>query len=350
VFKAAIVGCGTIGKLHAKAYRDAKEIQLAAVVDEAEDRAATLGGEFGVPSYTRMEEVLERDDIDFIDICTPSGVHADAAIAAARAGKHCLSEKPLDITPQRCDKMIAAFEKSRTTLGGVFQHRFADDVRQTKTAIDDGRFGRITLATCSTPWWRTQEYYDSGAWRGTWKFDGGGALMNQSIHAIDLLVWLAGPIKTITARTALLAHERIEVEDVAVAVCEFESGALGVIQGTTAAYPGSGVRHEIMGTDGMAYFVNDEIELWKLRDEEGAEKPAAPASRRAGTGAASDPKALAGILFTRNFDDTAQAARAGTAPCVSGLEAKKSVEVICAIYQSARTGKPVTLPLKEFHP
>jgi len=350
VFKAAIIGCGTIGKLHAKAYRDAKEIQLAAVVDEAEDRAAALGGEFGVPSYTRMEEVLARADIDFIDICTPSGMHADAAIAAAKAGKHCICEKPLDITPQRCDKMIAAFEKSRTTLGGVFQHRFADDVRKTRAAIDDGRFGRITLATCSTPWWRTQEYYDSGAWRGTWKFDGGGALMNQSIHAIDLLVWLAGPIKTVTARTALLAHERIEVEDVAVAVCEFESGALGVIQGTTAAYPGSGVRHEIMGTGGTVYLVNDKIELWKLRDEESAEKQPAAASRRAGTGAAGDPKALAGILFTRNFDDIARAARAGTAPCVSGPEAKKSVEVICAIYQSARTGKPVSLPLKKFHP
>jgi predicted dehydrogenase len=297
-----------------------------------------------------MEEVLARADIDFIDICTPSGMHADAAIAAAKAGKHCLCEKPLDITPQRCDKMIAAFEKSRTTLGGVFQHRFADEVRQTKTAIDDGRFGRITLATCSTPWWRTQEYYDSGAWRGTWKFDGGGALMNQSIHAIDLLVWLAGPIKTVTARTALLAHERIEVEDVAVAVCEFESGALGVIQGTTAAYPGWGVRHEIMGTDGMAYLVNDKIELWKLRDEEGAEKQPAAASRRAGTGAASDPEALASNLFTRNFDDIARAARASTAPCVSGIEAKKSVEGICAIYQSARTGKPVSLPLKEFNP
>ena len=350
MFKVAIIGCGTIGKLHAKAYRDAKEIQLAAGVDNRPEVAETFAKEFGVASFTRLEDVLAHDDIDFIDICTPSGMHADAAIAAARAGKHCLCEKPLDITPQRCDKMIAAFEKSRTTLGGVFQHRFADDVRQTKTAIDTGRFGRITLATCSTPWWRTQEYYDSGAWRGTWKFDGGGALMNQSIHAIDLLVWLAGPIKTVTARTALLAHERIEVEDVAVAVCEFESGALGVIQGTTAAYPGWGVRHEILGTDGMAYLVNDKIELWKLRDEEGAEKPTAAASRRAGTGAARDPKALASNLFTRNFDDIARAAREGTAPCVSGIEAKKSVEVICAIYQSARTGKPVSLPLKKFHP
>ena len=348
MFKAAIIGCGTIGKLHAKAYRDAKEIQLAAGVDNRPEATEAFAKEFGVASFTRLEDVLARADIEFIDICTPSGMHADVAIAAAKAGKHCLCEKPLDITPQRCNKMIAAFEKSRTTLGGVFQHRFADDVRQTKTAIDTGRFGRITLATCSTPWWRTQEYYDSGAWRGTWKFDGGGALMNQSIHAIDLLVWLAGPIKTLTARTALLAHERIEVEDVAVAVCEFESGALGVIQGTTAAYPGSGVRHEIMGTNGMAYLTNDKIDLWKLRDEEGAEKPAAAAP--ASAGAASDPKALTGILFTRNFDDIARAAREGTAPCVSGPEARKSVEVICAIYQSARTGKPVTLPLKEFNP
>ncbi len=354
MFKSAVVGCGIIGKARVKAYAECREIELAAVVDTDPERAEALGKEAGVLHYTDLETVLDRKEIDFIDICAPSGMHADIAIAAARAGKHCICEKPLDVTPQRCDEILAAFQESGTTLGGVFQHRFANDVQKTKAAIETGRFGHLTLGHCSTPWWRTQAYYDSGAWRGTWKLDGGGAMMNQSIHAVDLLVWLVGPMKRITAKTALLAHEHIEVEDTAVAVCEFENGALGTIQGTTAAYPGSGVRHEIMGTDGTAHLTDDRIDLWRLRDEEQPEDEGTrePAAERTGAaaGAASDPAALTTDIFSRNIDDVARAAREGKEPCVSGREAKRAVEVICAIYKSARTGKPVTLPLKTFKP
>jgi predicted dehydrogenase len=348
MFRAAIVGCGHIGKGHAKAYARCREIQLAAVVDERHQCATDLGNEHHVPCYASLEDALAAEEIDFVDVCTPSGAHAEVAIAAAEADRHCICEKPLEITPQRCDTIIAAFEQSGTTLGCIFQHRFADDVRKTKDAIEAGRFGRLTLAACLTPWWRTQEYYDSGQWRGTWRLDGGGALMNQSIHAIDLLVWLAGPIRTITARTALLAHERIEVEDVAVALCEFESGALGVIQGTTSAYPGSGVRHEVMGTSGTAYLTADCIEMWKLRDQE--EEVVADAAAPVEDESASDPTVVGATIFARNLDDIARAAREGRPPLVSGLEARKSVEVICAIYESARRGEPVTLPLREFHP
>ncbi|MGB2937078.1 MAG: Gfo/Idh/MocA family oxidoreductase [Phycisphaerae bacterium] len=354
MFKSAVVGCGAIGPVHAKAYQDCKEIELAAVVDIIPERAEKLGKEYGVPWHTNVRKVLKDKRIDFIDVCTPSGMHADIAIAAARAGKHCICEKPMDVTPQRCDQMIRAFDKAEKIYGGIFQHRFPDDCRKTKAAIDAGRLGRLTLLTCSTPWWRTQGYYDSGDWRGTWKLDGGGAMMNQSIHAVDLLMWLVGPIKRITAKTALLAHEHIEVEDTAVAVCEFENGALGTIQGTTAAYPGSGVRHEIMGTDGTAHLTDDRIDLWRLRDEEkpegeGTREPAAEGTGAA-AGAASDPAALASNIFSRNIDDVARAAREGREPCVSGREAKRAVEVICAIYESARTDAPVELPLKEFHP
>jgi predicted dehydrogenase len=180
--------------------------------------------------------------------------------------------------------------------------------------------------------------------------------MNQSIHAIDLLVWLAGPIKTLTARTALLAHERIEVEDVAVATVEFQSGALGVIHGTTAAFPGSAVRHEVMGTKGMVYLDNDKATLWKLQDEIEAAKqveaaPAeAPAAAAVSAGAAADPTALSGDIFVRNIDDIACAAREGRDPIVSVEQHKNAVEVICAIYKSAQTGKPVALPLAFFKP
>jgi len=352
MFTSAIIGCGNIGPTHAKAYADAKEIELAAVVDIVPEKAEKLGTEFSVPWHTDVREVLARDEIDFIDVCVPSGLHGDVLIAAAEAGKHAICEKPLDITPQRCDEIIAAFKRSGTTLGGIYQHRFADGTRRTRAAIDAGRLGRITLGTCSTPWWRTQGYYDSGEWRGTWELDGGGALMNQAIHAIDLLVWFCGPIRSVTARTALLAHERIEIEDVAVATVEFKSGALGAIQGTTAAYPGDAVRHEIMGTDGMVHLESDRVTLWKLRDEVevDASTQETAVEPNEGTGASSDPLAVSSNVFTRNIDDIARSARDGTEPLVSGEQHKLAVEVICAMYESAQTGKTVELPLRAFSP
>lgn len=349
MFKAALVGCGNIGPHHAKCYRSTRQIQLAAVVDVVAEKAERLAREHGVPWFTDYRKVLRRKDIDFIDVCVPSGLHADIAIAAARAGKHCICEKPLDVTPQRCDRVIKAFAASGTVYGGIFQHRFADDCQRLKAAIDAGRLGRITLATCSTPWWRSQEYYDSGDWRGTWRLDGGGALMNQGVHAIDLMLWLCGPIKSVFARTALLAHERIEVEDVAVATVEFQSGALGVIQGTTAAFPGTSVRHEVMGTAGTVILADDKPVLWKLKDETDG-GAASDVQARTGAGASSDPLAVADDIFVRNIDDIALAAREGRQPLVSATEHKKAVEVICAIYKSAQTGKPVALPLKSFRP
>jgi predicted dehydrogenase len=351
MFNAAIVGSGGIGAHHAKCYQSTKEIRLAAVCDIVPEKAEKLGTQYNVPWLTDLKKILRRKDIDFIDVCTPSGSHGDVAIAAARARKHCICEKPLDVTPQRCDQIIKAFKKSGTVLGGIYQHRFADDVLRGRAAIQAGRLGRIVLATCSTPWWRAQEYYDSDAWRGTWKLDGGGTLMNQSIHAIDLLLYMIGPIKSVFARTALLAHERVEIEDTAMATVEFENGALGVIQGTTAAYPGDAVRHEVMGTQGMFYLHDDKAVLWKLKDEIEAQKDAAAAvAEKVGTGASSDPMALSSDIFVRTIDDVARAARTGTPPLVTGEEHKKAVEVICAIYKSAQTGKPVALPLKRFKP
>jgi predicted dehydrogenase len=351
MLRAAIVGCGNIGKGHALAYAECTEIELAAVVDARHECSTDLGRTHDVPCHVSVDEVLERDDVDVIDVCVPSGLHGDVAVAAARAGKHCLCEKPLDTTPQRCDEILAAFDSSGTVLGGVYQHRFADDVRRTKAALEAGKLGRLALATCLTPWWRSQDYYDSGEWRGTWSLDGGGALMNQSIHAVDLLLWLGGPVEALAAACATRGHERIEVEDTAVAVCRFASGALGVIQGTTAAYPGSSVRHHVMGSDGTIYLVDDEIERWALRAEETADgaapEPPRPARPKAN---ASDPTVYNTAIFARNFDDFARAVRTGGEPTVSGREARRAVEVICAVYESARTGRWIELPFDEFRP
>jgi len=352
MFKTAIIGCGVIGPCHANALKKTPSIQLGAVMDIVPERAEKMGRDYGVPWFTDLKKVLRRKDIDFVSICTPSGTHGDIAIAAARAGKHVICEKPMDVTPQRCDRMIAAFQKSGTTYGGIFQHRFAADVRKARAAILAGRLGRLALASATMPWWRSQPYYDSGDWRGTWKLDGGGCLMNQGVHGIDLLAWMAGPIKSITARTALRCHERIEVEDVAIALVEFQSGALGAILGTTDAYPGASCRHQFLGDTGSIMLLDDNVDLWKLRDEEqAAGQPAsAAAARPESVGAASDPAALAGDGHALNIEDIASAAREGRAPILHAEEHKKAVEVICAIYKSAQTGKTVELPLKRFKP
>jgi predicted dehydrogenase len=350
MFKSAVIGLGNIGPLHCNCYKSTREIQLGAVADVVPQRAERFGKEHGVPWFTGLEDVLAREDIDFIDICVPSGLHGRLAIAAATAGKHVISEKPMDVTPRRCDEIIRAFRKSKTTFGGIFQHRFADDSRRTKAAIEAGRLGRLTCVSCSTPWWRTQEYYDSGAWRGTWELDGGGCLMNQGVHAIDLLLWLCGPARSVTARTALLAHEKIEVEDVAVATVEFENGALGVITASTASFPGAAVRHEVTGTAGTICLADDQAVLWQLKDEMTPHGKGEPASAEKPKGAASDPMAVSSDIFVRNIDDIARAAREGRPPLVSAEEHKRAVEVICAIYKSARTGRPVKLPLRRFEP
>jgi len=350
MFKSAVVGLGVIGPHHCKCYQSTREIQLGAVVDVIAERAERYGKQYGVPWFTKLEDVLAREDIDFIDICVPSGLHGDVAVAAAKAGKHVISEKPMDVTPQRCDQIIRAFKKSRTTFGGIFQHRFADDSRRTKAAVDAGRLGDLTFVSCSTPWWRTQEYYDSGQWRGTWSLDGGGCLMNQGVHAIDLLVWICGPVKAVTARTALLAHTKIEVEDVAVATVEFAGGALGVITGSTASFPGAAVRHEITGTQGTVYLADDRAALWQLKDELEGQKAAAATAAAETVGAAADPQAVSTDIFVLNLDDIAAAAREGRPPIVSAAEHKKAVEIICAIYKSARTGRRVRLPLRRFEP
>jgi len=345
MLKAALVGCGRIAQIHAKAYASTHDVHLAAVVDIIPQRAEALGRKVGVPHYADVREVLSRSDIDMINVCVPSGVHGEVAIAAARAGKHCLCEKPLEVTPQRCDEMVLAFKKSGTALGGIFQHRYADGSRRAKEVIDAGRLGRITMATCATPWWRSQDYYDSDAWRGTWSLEGGGALMNQSIHAIDLLIWLAGPVRTVWARAGLLAHERIEVEDAAAAVVEFESGAIGTIIGTTAAFPGSPVRHEIMGTAGTVHLVDDGPVAWCLSDEMAA-RP------KEGDALCLNAKAVqwqdSADLFARNIDDFACAVRHGGTPLITGEEHRRAVEVVCAVYESARSDRLVKLPLGHF--
>jgi UDP-N-acetyl-2-amino-2-deoxyglucuronate dehydrogenase len=282
-----------------------------------------------------------------VTIGTPSGVHLEPAVAAARAGKHVIVEKPLEITLRRCDAIINECEKAGVVLSTVFHCRFHDASRVLKRALEQGRFGRLTLGDAIVKWYRTQAYYDSGAWRGTWQLDGGGALMNQAIHSVDLLAWLMGPVAEVRAQTALLSHERIAVEDVAVATLRFTNGALGIIEASTAVYPGYLKRIEIHGSMGSAVMEEEDLVKWDFAKKSKADKAILErmAGKKSGGGGASDPAAIGHHGHTRQFQDVVNAIRKGTTPLIDGPEGRRAVEIILAIYKSAETGRAVPLPL-----
>jgi UDP-N-acetyl-2-amino-2-deoxyglucuronate dehydrogenase len=342
-----IVGCGMISRFHARAIADVRGAQLVGCWNMPVNRAQEFAQEHNIRAYETLEEMLADDAIDAVTICTPSGAHMEPGVAAANAGKHVIVEKPLDITLSRCDKLIEACDCNNVKLATFFPSRFHEASSLLKKAIDGGRFGRITMGDAYVKWFRTQAYYDSGEWRGTWKLDGGGALMNQAIHTVDLLAWLMGPVVEIQAQTATLAHERIEVEDVAVATLRFESGALGVIEATTAAYPGYLKRVEIHGSAGSAVLEEEDIKAWDFAKPLASDKAIVErmASRQSGGGGASDPAAIGHHGHAKQFKDFVQAIQKDKTPLVDGREGRKAVEIILAIYKSAETGKSISLPL-----
>lgn len=342
-----IIGCGMIANFHSKAIADLRDAKLVACFDMYGPAADRLASSTGCRPYHDLDQMLANPDVDVVTICSPSGAHMDPAVAAARAGKHVIVEKPLEVTLSRCDKIIAACEKAGVKLATIFPSRFHESSQLMKKAIDKGRFGKVTMGDAYVKWFRTQEYYDSGAWRGTWKLDGGGALMNQAIHSVDLLTWLMGPVTEITAATGTLAHQRIEVEDVAVATVKFENGALGVIEATTAAYPGALKRIEIHGTEGSAVIEEEDIKSWQFAKT--TKQDAALLERMQGKtktgGGAADPSAIGHHGHMLLFKDMVQAIRNDTTPAVDGHEGRRSVEIILGIYKAAETGKVVKLPL-----
>lgn len=342
-----IVGCGMIANFHVKAIADTRGAKLIACFDSFPASADRLAAATGCKAYHKLEDMLADPEIDVVTIATPSGAHLEPTVAAARAKKHVIVEKPLEITLKRCDKMIDECAKNGVQLATIFPSRFHASSIELKRAIDAERFGRLTLGDSYVKWFRTQQYYDAGAWRGTWELDGGGALMNQAVHSVDLLSWFMGPVTEITAHTDTLAHERIAVEDVAVASLKFANGALGVIEATTAAYPGYLKRIEIHGSAGSAMIEEEDIVKWDFaksqkRDEAIREKMQKSISTGGG---ASDPTAIGHHGHTAIFQDVCQAIRTGRKPAVDGHEGRRSIEIILAIYKAAETGKTVRLPL-----
>ncbi|HTU27421.1 MAG TPA: Gfo/Idh/MocA family oxidoreductase [Pirellulales bacterium] len=346
-FGFGIVGCGMIAGFHARAIAELARGRLVACHSRSPAKTAQFAGEWNCQAYDDLDAMLANPEVDVVTICTPSGAHLEPAVAAARAKKHVVVEKPLEITLARCDALIDACRKNGVKLATIFPSRFHAASGQLKAAVDAGRFGRLTLCEAYVKWHRTQAYYDSGAWRGTWQLDGGGALMNQAIHSVDLLQWMAGPVAEIRAQVATLAHERIAVEDTAVATLRFTSGALGVIEATTAAWPGYLKRIELHGSTGSAAMEEEDVVAWdfaKTRKSD-AKIREQMAGRISTGGGAGNPSAIGYHGHARQLADFLEAIDKSRPPAIDGAEGRKAVEIILAIYQAAETGRPVSLPL-----
>ncbi len=342
-----IIGCGMIAEFHARAIDDVDGAELAACYDTVPAAADRLAEKTGCRAYHDLGQMLADSAVDVVTVGTPSGAHMEPAVAAAQAGKHVIVEKPLEITLERCDAIISECQKAGVVLSTIFPSRFHDSSVEMKRALDQGRFGHLTAGDAYVKWYRTQEYYDSGDWRGTWELDGGGALMNQAIHSVDLLTWLMGPVAEIRAQTALLAHERIAVEDVAMATLRFTNGALGIIEASTAIYPGYLKRIEIHGSNGSAVMEEEDIIKWDFAEKKPQDVAIeeSMSKRVSGGGGAADPKAIGHHGHARQFADVLRAIREGSQPLVDGPEGRRSVEIILAIYLAAETGQTVRLPL-----
>jgi len=348
--KFAVVGAGSIGDLHAQTIADLPQAQVGAIVDVRLDHAQALAGRHQALALTELFEALSLPDIDAVAICTPSGQHADMVVAALKAGKHVVVEKPLDISVEAAYRVAAAGRESDRRVTVISQHRFDTSSRVVHGAVASGRLGKVTSGIASISWWRSQGYYDSAGWRGTWALDGGGALMNQGIHTIDLLVWFLGEPVEVFAWTGLLAHERIEVEDTAVATIRFASGALGVIQGTTSAYPGLNARVQIHGDRGSAVIDDDDLTYFHAaRDGEtcpdiGAGSPDNQAAALLAAEVPSVDSGTAGLKptsHTAQYQDFLSSVINDHPPLVTVAEATRTLAVIRAIYESADSGRPV---------
>jgi predicted dehydrogenase len=316
-------------------------------VDVVLEKAEVLAAKYGAPSFSNdLAAILARDDIDAITVCTPSGLHAEVAVAALDAGKHVVIEKPIDVSLAAADRILAAEARSGKTVTVISQHRFDRSTERVLEAINQGALGTITSGIASHAWWRGQSYYDSGDWRGTWALDGGGAVMNQTVHTVNLLITAVGIPVEVFAYTGRLAHERIEVEDTAVAVVKFASGALGVIHGTTAAYPGLDARLSVYGTKGSAVISDDELVF--LHETHGA-APEIAMSDKTGVNQVTPDFKLGpddvglGKAHAAQLADFIGAVRSGGTPRVTTRDARTTLAVILGLYESASIGKPVRL-------
>jgi UDP-N-acetyl-2-amino-2-deoxyglucuronate dehydrogenase len=332
-----IIGAGVIGAVHAEAVGLVPGATLAAVTDVDPGRAKALAATWDCAAEPDLASLLARDDVDVVGVCVPSGLHAEVGTQAAAAGKHVVVEKPIEVTLAAADRLIAAARANNVLVTVISQHRFDAGLHELRRLLDSGVLGSLLLGEASTKWYRTQDYYESAAWRGTWELDG-GSLMNQGIHYLDLLLWAMGPAAEVTAICATQAH-RVEVEDTTLALVRFASGAVGTVLSSTAAYPGFDQRLEITGTNGTVIVENGAITSRALVSDRGTASPPTPGATAAANPGGIDPSSHAAQIaeFLTAIDN-------GREPAVTADSARATLQVICAVYESARTGRTVAIP------
>lgn len=327
-----LIGAGNISDTHARAALEIAGVTIGAVYAPSREHAAQLAARYGGTAYPTLDGLLAHRPLDFVAIGSPSGLHAEHGIAAARHGLHVLVEKPIDVSTAQADRLVNEAARAAVTLGVMFQDRLKPDVQRLKSLIDAGRLGTPILATASVKWYRPPDYYSGSRWRGTRALDGGGALMNQGVHTVDLLLWLFGPVRRVVAKTSTRLHQ-IEVEDTAVATLEFENGALGTLEATTAAFPGYSRRLELTGSEGTVVLDGDRLARIDIRNAREDERPAGPALV---SESEASPVVADASAHRRIFEDFIRALTTGSAPACDGREGRRSVELIEAIYRSSR--------------
>lgn len=333
----AIVGCGVIAPIHALSLEELPAAKLVAVCDIVPEKAQALASQYGVDAYLEYAVMFQREDIDVVLVLTPSGLHAQVGIAAAQAGKHVIVEKPIDVLLENAQAMVDACRAAGVVLSSISQHRFDPAIQALKAAVDDGCLGQLNFGGAHTKWYRAQEYYDSGNWRGTWALDGGGALINQSIHYVDLLTYIMGPVAELHGYCASRAHERIEVEDLAVASLKFTSGALGLLEGSTLAYPGFFARLDVNGGLGSVVIENDQVKDWALLSGQPCPVPVEPVGFIGGTSS----KNIWHHSHKRQIMEVIEAISTGRPPLVTGEEGMRALEIVLGVYESSRTGQTI---------
>jgi UDP-N-acetyl-2-amino-2-deoxyglucuronate dehydrogenase len=329
-----LIGGGNISGTHARAAAEIPNVKISAIVGSNAAKVEALARQHNAKSFTDLNAFLDHRPLDLVMIGSPSGCHADEGIAAAQRGLHVLTEKPLDVTPARCDTLIAATERAKVNLGVIFQDRTKPDIIKLKQSIDRGDIGKPLLIDARIRWYRPPEYYAGSTWRGVLALDGGGALMNQGVHTVDLLLWLFGDATKVQSRIATSLH-KIEAEDTALAIFEFSGGALCTLQATTAAYPGYPRRLEITGTKGTIILEHDRIIA--------ADIPNVPADLLQSSTGDTNQSASSAVVSDVSghkavLEDFLRAIQTNGAPMCDGKEGRRSVALIEEIYRVARSG------------
>jgi UDP-N-acetyl-2-amino-2-deoxyglucuronate dehydrogenase len=346
MLKFALVGCGRIAKRHSEllGFDQIKGAKLVAVCDNVVDKAIKIAGQFGISSYEDMDEMMISESIDVVVVLTPSGLHAEHVVNLSKYGKHIMVEKPMALTIEDTEDMISACDVNHIKLFVIKQNRFNVPVVKLKETLDSGRFGKLTLGTVRVRWARHQAYYDQDSWRGTWSMDG-GVLTNQASHHVDMLEWMMGDVESVFAKISTALAD-VETEDTAIVTLKFKSGALGIIEATTAARPtnleGS---ISILGENGTVVVGGvavNEMQTWTFEDKQDGDSDVLEKF-------SVNPPNVYGFGHQAYYEHVVNCIESGSANLVDGLQGRKSIELISAIYESAETGKEVFLKFQPKH-